>query len=86
MTRAGYKYEITHASPETGLDGFKNQLRTKPCYGVLIGGGVAGNPALSCSMEQIIDATHEVAPKTKVMLQPLRRCARNCRALVRIPA
>jgi len=67
MTRADYKYEITHASPETGLDGFKNQLRTKPCDGVLIGGGVAGNPALSCFMEQIIDATHEVAPKAKVM-------------------
>ncbi len=43
MTQAGYKYEITHASPETGLDDFKHQLRTHPCDGVLIGGGVAGN-------------------------------------------
>jgi hypothetical protein len=24
MTRADYNYEIIHASPETGLDGFKN--------------------------------------------------------------
>jgi hypothetical protein len=67
MTRAGYKYEITHASPESGLDGFKHQLRTQPCDGVLIGGGVAGDPAMSYFMEQIIDATHEVAPKAKIM-------------------
>jgi hypothetical protein len=67
MTRAGYQYEITHASPETGLDGFKNHLRTQPCDGVLIGGAVAGDPALSYFMEQIIDATHEVAPKAKIM-------------------
>ncbi len=67
MTRAGYKYEITYASPETGLDGFKQQLRTQPCDGVLIGGGVVGNPALSYFMEQIIDVTHEVAPEAKIM-------------------
>jgi len=67
MTRAGYKYEITHASPETGLDGFKYQLRTQPCDGVLIGGAVAGNPAMSYFLEQIIDVTHEVAPKAKIM-------------------
>ncbi len=67
MTRAGYQYEITHASPETGLDGFKHQLRTRPPDGVLIGGGVVGNEAMSYFMEQIIDATHEVAPKAKIM-------------------
>ncbi len=67
MTRAGYRYEITHASPEIGLEGFKHQLRTQPCDGVLIGGGVAGNPGLSYFMEQIIDATHEVSPKAKIM-------------------
>lgn len=67
MTRAGYQYEIIHASPEAGLDGFKDQLRTQPPDGVLIGGGVAGNPALSYFMEQIIDATHQVAPKAKIM-------------------
>jgi hypothetical protein len=31
MTRAGYRYEIIHASPETGLDNFKHLLRTQPC-------------------------------------------------------
>ena len=67
MTRAGYQYEIAHASPETGLDGFKHQLRTQPCDGVLIGGGVIGNPELSYFLEQIIDITHEVAPKAKIM-------------------
>jgi hypothetical protein len=67
MTGAGYKYEIIHASPETGLESFKDQLRTQPCDGVLIGGGVASNPAMSYFMEQIIDATHEVVPKAKIM-------------------
>lgn len=67
MTRAGYKYEIIHASPATGLDGFRYQLRTQPPDGVLIGGGVAGDPAMSYFMEQIIDAAHEVAPEAKIM-------------------
>ena len=67
MTRAGYKYEIIQASPESGLDGFRHQLKTQPCDGVLIGGGVVGNEAMSYFMEQIIDATHEVAPKVKIM-------------------
>ena len=67
MTRAGYKYEIIYASPETGLDGFKHQLRTQPCDGVLIGGGVVSDPTMTYFMEQIIDATHEVVPKTKIM-------------------
>lgn len=67
MTRAGYRYQIIHASPETGLDGFKHLLRTQPCGGVLIGGGVRGDPAMSYFMEQIIDVTHEVAPKAKIM-------------------
>ena len=67
MTHAGYKYEIIQSSPETGLDGFKHQLNTQPCDGVLIGGGVVGNEAMSYFMEQIIDATHEVVPKAKIM-------------------
>ncbi len=67
MTLAGYHYEIVHASPETGLDSFKHQLETQPCDGVLIGGGVAGDPAMSYFMEQIIDAAHEVVPKAKIM-------------------
>jgi len=67
MRAAGYNYEILHASPESGLDGFKHRLRTEPCDGVLIGGGVVGNPALSYFLEQIIDAAHEAAPKAKIM-------------------
>ncbi len=67
MTRAGYRYQVIHASPETGLDGFKHHLKTRPCDGVLIGGAVAGDPAMSYFMEQIIDATHEVVPKAKIM-------------------
>jgi hypothetical protein len=67
MRGAGYNYQIVCYSPETGLDGFKHQLRTQPCDGVLIGGGVAGDPAMSYFMEQIIDATHAVAPKAKIM-------------------
>ncbi len=38
MTRAGYRYEIIQASPETGLDAFRHKLETQPCDGVLIGG------------------------------------------------
>ena len=67
MTRAGYKYEIIQVTPETGLDGLKLKLKTQPCDGVLIGGGIAGNEAMSYFMEQIIDATHEVAPRAKIM-------------------
>ncbi len=68
MTRAGYRYEIIEASPEAGLDGFKQQLATRPCDGVLIGGGVAGNEAVSYFMEQIIDVTHQLAPQAKIMI------------------
>lgn len=67
MTEAGYNYEVIHASPETGLENFKHRLRTQPCDGVLIGGGVAGDPDLSYFMEQIINAAHDVAPKAKIM-------------------
>ncbi len=67
MRAAGYEYEIIYASPEGGLDAFKCQLRTQRCDGVLIGGGVVGDPALSYLLEQIVDATHDVAPKAKIM-------------------
>jgi hypothetical protein len=67
MRSAGYNYEVIHASPESGLEKFKHRLRTQPCDGVLIGGGVAGNPTLTYFMEQIIDATHELAPQAKIM-------------------
>ena len=67
MRDAGYNYEIVHYSPETGLDGFKQQLRTQPCDGVLIGGGVSSDPAMIYFMEQIINAAHEAAPQAKIM-------------------
>jgi tRNA-dihydrouridine synthase len=67
MRGAGYNYEIIHASPESGLEDFKRRLRTQPCDGVLIGGGVVGDPAMSYFLEQIIDTTHEAAPKAKIM-------------------
>jgi len=67
MTRAGYRYDIIQASPETGLGSLKRQLETRPCDGVLIGGGVVGNESMSYFMEQIIDVTHELAPKAKIM-------------------
>jgi hypothetical protein len=67
MRGAGYNYQIAYFSPENGLEGFKHQLRTQPCDGVLIGGGVVSNPAMTYFMEQIVDATHEAAPKAKIM-------------------
>jgi hypothetical protein len=67
MTSAGYNYEIVHASPETGLESFRHQLETQPCDGILIGGGVASDPAMTYFMEQIINTTHEAAPKAKIM-------------------
>jgi hypothetical protein len=67
MTRAGYRYEIIQASPETGLDGFKRRLETQACDGVLIGGGVVGNESMSYFLEQIIDVTHDLAPTAKIM-------------------
>jgi hypothetical protein len=67
MTHAGHLYKIIHASPETGLEGFKHQLRTQSPGGVLIGGGLVGDPAMSYFLEQIINAAHEVVPKAKIM-------------------
>ena len=67
MRDAGYDYNIIHASPESGLEGFKQKLKTQPCDGVLIGGGVVGNPEMTYFLEQIIDAAHAVAPKAKIL-------------------
>lgn len=67
MQGAGYRYEIIHASPDIGLDNFKDRLRAESCDGVLIGGGVVGDPAMSYFLEQIIDSTHEVVPQAKIM-------------------
>jgi hypothetical protein len=67
MRGAGYGYKIIHASPDHSLDDFKHQLRTQPCDGVLIGGGVVGNPGMKHFLEQIVDATREIAPNAKIM-------------------
>jgi hypothetical protein len=67
MRGAGYDYKIVHASPERGLDDFKDQLKTQPCDGVFIGGGVVGNPDLKSFMDQIVDAVRDAAPQAKIM-------------------
>jgi hypothetical protein len=67
MRGAGFNYQIVYASPEGGLEGFKYVLRTQPCDGVLIGGGVVSNPAMTYFMEQTVNATRESAPKAKIM-------------------
>ena len=67
MRGAGYNYEIIYAPPESGLEGFKHQLIRQPCDGVLIGGGVVGDPAMTYFMEQIVNATRQLAPKAKIM-------------------
>lgn len=67
MRSLGYVYEIHHASPETGLADFAQRLKSAPCHAVLIGGGVAGNPAMSYFMEQIIDVAHTHAPQAKIL-------------------
>jgi hypothetical protein len=67
MHGLGYGYEIHHASPETGLAAFAKRLQFAPCHAVLIGGGVAGNPAMSYFMEQIIDTAHTHAPQAKIL-------------------
>jgi hypothetical protein len=68
MSAAGFRYEIIQASPESGLGGFKQRLEAERCDAVLIGGGVVGNESMSYFMEQIINLTHEVAPKAKILL------------------
>lgn len=67
MLLAGYIYSVVSISPEGGIAGFKELLRARPCDGVLIGGGVVGDPAMSYFVEQIVNATHEVLPEAKIM-------------------
>ncbi len=67
MRDAGYHYDIVHASPEDGIEGFKDLLKTQPCDGVLIGGGVVGNPEMTYFLEQIVNTVREAAPNAKIM-------------------
>lgn len=65
MQSVGDDYEVVHCSPESSLEELKQRLLAYPCDGVLLGGGVASDPEMSYFMEQIIDATHEVALQQK---------------------
>ena len=85
MIAESFNYEFIHCSPEKGLDDFKHQLRTHPCDGVLIGGGVVGNPTMTYFLEQIVNTAHELLPSRKDHVRyACQSCARNHRPLVRI--
>ena len=43
MEAAGFRYDVLHASPDTGLTEFRERLRAERVDAVLIGGGVAGD-------------------------------------------
>ncbi|MBV9829149.1 MAG: hypothetical protein JO001_26305 [Alphaproteobacteria bacterium] len=47
MRELGADYKLIYYSPETGLEGFANQLKSEPCDGVVIGGGVTSNPEMT---------------------------------------
>lgn len=67
MNAAGFRYDVLHASPETGLAQFRARLRAEQIDAVLIGGGVAGDPDLASFKQQIIDAAHTEAPQAKIL-------------------
>ena len=67
MRAAGYEYEILCVAPDGGMEEFKAELRARGCDGVVLGGGVVGNPEMSYFMEQLVDAVHAVIPKAKIM-------------------
>jgi|GEM_PF-2458368 len=67
MNKAGLNYQLVFYSPESGLDGFAKQLKTRPCDGVLVGGGVTNSADMTYFMEQIVDVTHVNAPQAKIM-------------------
>jgi hypothetical protein len=67
MKADGFNYEFIHCSPEKGLDEFTHRLKTEPCDGVLVGGGVVGNPELTFFLEQIVNTAHELVPHVKIM-------------------
>lgn len=67
MEAAGYRYEVIHASPESGLAELRKRLQCDPCDAVLIGGGVAADDKFADFKQQIIDVTTDEAPGTKVL-------------------
>jgi hypothetical protein len=67
MEAAGFRYNVLHASPDTGLSEFRERLQAERVDAVLIGGGVAGDPKLAFFKQQIIDAARDEAPQTKVL-------------------
>jgi hypothetical protein len=67
MEAAGFRYDVVHASPDTGLTEFRERLRAERVDAVLIGGGVAGDPKLASFKREIIGAAREVAPQAKVL-------------------
>jgi molybdopterin biosynthesis enzyme len=67
MEAAGYRYEVMHASPESGLAELRKRLQSDPCDAVLIGGGVAADEKLAVFKQQIIDVTRDEAPGAKVL-------------------
>jgi hypothetical protein len=67
MEAAGFRYDVVHASPDTGLTEFRERLRAEQIDAILIGGGVAGDPKLASFKQQIIEAARDEAPKAKVL-------------------
>lgn len=67
MEAAGYQYEVVHASPVDGLSDFRERLRTNSWDGVLIGGGVAGDPKLATFKQEIVNAIRDEAPNAKIL-------------------
>jgi hypothetical protein len=67
MEVAGFQYDVLHASPDTGLTGFRERLQAEPVDAVLIGGGVAGDPTLASFKMQIIDAALGEAPQAQIL-------------------
>ena len=67
MKDAGFRYDVLHASPDTGLNEFRERLRAERVDAILIGGGVAGDPKLAAFRQQIVGSARDVAPQAKVL-------------------
>lgn len=67
MQAAGYRYEIMHATPASGLAELRQRLQTAPCDAVLVGGGVASDKKHAAFKQQIIEVTRHEAPQAKLL-------------------